>query len=239
MPPKRKQRKLRTKTGGLKTKTATTHSLKTYFSELKKEGKEKRASPAISQTQTSLMKSLVNMDTVYKFRLSLTGTSMLQLLSNSSGICAGYENADPSGGSGSTWTAYEWVDVSAMFNEVKLVEFILTFCPAQTTSTTLVAGSPLAVSGNLLSQSAAPSTISSVLDNADAKLYNLVTDRSQHGYRHRIKGTSLGWASTSSPNPGGFAGVTGAIQYYGNGYNSSVIMGYLWIEGIYAFRSRV
>jgi hypothetical protein len=186
--------------------------------------------------QTALAQSMVELNTVYEFRLVTTAT----LSSNGSGILAGYQNADPSGGSGSTWTASEWSALVSLFSEVRMKSFSIRFSspyprdPDFNTNT----GNFIVLSGVLSSVASAPTTAAQVWDNADARPFNL-----QHTQRdvilHTIKGTDLNWAIVTTPNPGSYAGVPGSIQWYGSTYPASTTCGVIFIEGIYQFRSRI
>jgi hypothetical protein len=195
------------------------------------EGKSGASSVAFDPEVQSLASSLVDMNTVYKFRL----TNSANLTSTGGGVLQGYENADPSGGSGSTWTATEWSALITLFSEVKMDIFQLWFSPVAG----LTQGAPLIISSVLSSVTANPTSVNQVLDNADAEAYQFCVDKSKHPYKHTLKGTNLGWAVVTTPNPGSYAGCPGAIQYYGDGYSTGTTVAKLYIMGVYSFRSRI
>jgi len=194
---------------------------------------EKLADPS-ADTDMSMAGSLVSLNTVYKFRLVHAPGG---ISSNGSGVMAGFHSADPSGGSGSTWTSVEWASLVALFSEVKLGRFSIHFSP-YVQNTQLLKGR-LLISGVLSSVAAAPATKDNVWDNADAKVYNLGVETSLHGYVHTIRGSDLNWAVVTTPNPGSYAGVPGSIQWFGDGYTISLGFADTDLEGIYKFRSRI
>jgi len=180
----------------------------------------------------ALAGSLVDMNTVYEFRIVSAGIS---LTASAGGVLASYQTADPSGGG--TWTATEWASLVTLFSEVKMKRFTCHFVRALNTG--IAAGQGIAVSGVLSTVAAAPTTYSQVYDNADANVYNLLNDTSLHGYKHTIKGTDLTWAIVTTPNPGSYAGCPGSIQWYGNGITINSTVGQVHISGHYLFRSRI
>jgi len=191
----------------------------------------KEGQTAFDPEAQSLASSIVDMNTVYKFRL----TNSANLTTTGGGVLQGYENADPSGGSGSTWTATEWSALISLFSEVKMDMFQLWFSPV----TGLTQGAPLMISGVLSSVSANPTSVNQVLDNADAQAWCLGTTKEPFSYKHTIRGSDLGWAIVTTPSPGSYAGCTGAIQYYGDGYSTTTTVAKLYIVGVYSFRSRI
>jgi len=180
----------------------------------------------------ALARTLVDLNTPYLFRLVSSAT----LSTNGSGVVAGYQNADPSGGSGSTWTATEWSALTSLFSEVKMREFRLTF--VFDTYAALVSYPAICISGVKSYINSAPTSIVQVWDNADAVIWNS-RDTSKNGITHGIKGTDLNYAVVTTPNPGSYAGCPGAIQWYGSGAGTSQSIGLIMIEGIYEFRSRI
>jgi len=179
----------------------------------------------------ALAQSMVDMNTIYKFRL----VSSTNISSSGGGVIASYENADPSGGTGSTWTATEWSAITSLFSEVKMDIFQLWFTAVQG----LTQGNQLWISSALSSISANPTSTTQVLDNADAKLYRFASCTESNPFIHTLKGTDLNWAIVTTPNPGSYAGCPGAIQFYGDGYSASSTVGKLGIVGVYSFRSRI
>jgi len=180
--------------------------------------------------------SMVDLGTVYKFRLIhvIGGQS-----SSAGGVLSGYQNADPSGGAGSTWTAAEWASLITLFSEVRNVSFSIKINPYR--NNLLLQSGALYVSGVLSSLAAAPTTADQCFDNADAKNYSIGTDSTRFGFSHTVKNTlsELSWAIVTTPNPGSYAGCPGAIQWFGNGFTASVAVIQYAVEGIYEFRSRI
>jgi len=191
---------------------------------------EKLSDPS-DDVDMSMAGSLISMDTIYKFRL-VHGN--VDVKSTGGGVVSGYENADPSGGSGSTWTALEWSSLITLFSQVKMHKFTCHF----TADIGLTQGQVIAVSGVLSSLAGNPSTFDNSWDNADSKLW-APKEVSLHGFVHSISGSDLNWAIVTTPNPGSYAGVPGAIQWYGSGFGATVTVGQVSMEGIYCFRSRI
>lgn len=183
------------------------------------------------QGAMDLASSLISINTEYDFRLISAGVAAS---SSGAGLLNGFQGADPSGGG--TWTATEWASLITLFSEVKMKSFSITF--NRTFDTTIQLGNVLMVSGALSTIAAAPTTYSQVFDNADAKMYQVQADTSKTGYTHTIRGTDLSWAIVTTPNPGGYAGCPGSIQYIGTFTASKAVL-LLSMHGVYAFRSRI
>lgn len=167
---------------------------------------------------------------------------MLYISSNGSGLLAGYQNADPSGGTGSTWTSTEWTAITSLYSQVRMIEFSVYFTPVSPEDTKVITssgGNASYVSGVLSSVSAAPTTRSQVWDNADAKIFCPLSMTTGKAFKHTIRPRSLNWAVVTTPNPGSYAGCPGAIQYYGDGFPGSTPIFAVSMEGIYEFRSRI
>jgi len=183
--------------------------------------------------------SLLSQDTVYDFRLA---SGNIAMTSNGSGVVQSFLSADPSGGSGSTWTATEWTALTSLFTEVRLRAVRMHICwsaPFDTNAwqslTTL-----LAITPSLVSISSNPASIAAVWDNPESKLFNVNLLRSGSGIsiielRPR---TLLNFATTAVPNPGSYAGCPGSIAWYGLGFPISANIGSYVIEGFYEFRNR-
>lgn len=169
-------------------------------------------------------------------------SSPQQLSSNGSGVLAGYQNADPSGGSGSTWTANEWTSMTSMYSQVRLVEMTVWLIPVPPEDTKLAGdiSNYLIVSSVLSSVAAAPTTSASVFDNADAKIFTPFTRSSSRPIMFKLRPRGpLNWAVVTTPNPGSYAGCPGAIQWYADQLPVSIVCFMLKTEGIYEFRSRI
>jgi len=187
-------------------------------------------------------RNLRSLQTVQRFRLVDNNSPLLYITSNGSGILAGFQSADPSGGSGSTWTANEWTTITALFSQVKLIEFSINFSPVSpedTKNITTSGGNACYISGVLSSVAAAPTTRAQVWDNADAKIICPLSMTTGRAYKHTIRPGGVKWAVVTSPNPGSFAGCPGSIQYYGDGFVVSSPIFAVSMEGVYAFRSRI
>jgi len=186
-------------------------------------------------------RSLTDMNKVVAFRLVDNSSTSLLYASSASGVLAGYHNADPSGGG--TWTSAEWSSITALYSQVRLISFCLSFAPCPLEDTKLsgtTAGSTIVVSSVLSTIGGAATARSQVWDNADAKVYNLLANQGKTPFKHylRPKGT-LQWAVVTTPNPGSYAGCPGGIQWYGDNFPDSSSIMTVYIEGIYEFRSRI
>jgi len=177
------------------------------------------------------------------FRLVDNNSTPLQQSSTAGGVLAGFQNADPSGGSGSTWTANEWANLTAMFSEVKLLEFSVSFMFVPPTLDSKITGdisNYFMVSGVLSSVAAAPTTSAQVHDNADARILQPFTHTTGRAFKHTIRPASpLNWAIVTTANPGGYAGCPGAIQWYSDQLVVSQVQMQIKMEGVYLFRSRI
>jgi len=191
----------------------------------------------------SISRGLTSLNRVQAFRLVDNNNPTQYLGSNGSGIIAGFQNADPSGGSGSTWTASEWTALTSLYSEVRLVSFEIWFTPVSPEDNKLPsasAGNVLYISGVLSSIAAAPTTRAQVLDNADAKLWTPLSYTLGRPFIHRIRPRRpLNWATVTTPSPGSYAGCPGAIQWYGDGYPISINLIAISMIGVYEFRSRI
>lgn len=189
-----------------------------------------------------IQRSLRTLTRTQRFRLVDNNQPLLYISSNGSGLVAGYQNADPSGGSGATWTAGEWSTVTALYSQVRMIEFSIYFTPVSPEDTKQIntsGGNAIFISGVLSSLAAAPTTRAQVWDNADAKILNVLSFTTGKPYKHTIRPRSTNWAIVTSPNPGSFAGCPGGIQYYGDGFAATVPCFAVSMEGIYEFRSRI
>jgi hypothetical protein len=188
-------------------------------------------------------RSLRSLNRTVRFRLTDNNSPLLYISSNGSGIVSGYQNADPSGGSGSTWTSTEWSALTSLYSEVRMIEFSIYFTPVSpedTKNITTSGGNAVTVSGVLSSVAAAPTSRAQVWDNADAKIFCCLSMTTGKPYKHTIRpGRKLNWAVVTTPNPGSYAGCPGAIQYYGDGMVASAPLFAVSMEGIYEFRSRI
>lgn len=188
-------------------------------------------------------RGLTDMSRVVRFRLVDNLTTPAAQSSNGSGVLAGYQNADPSGGSGSTWTASEWTTLTSLYSQVRLVKMTVWFMPIPPALDSKVAGdisNYLIISSVLSSVASAPTSSAQVHDNADAKIHTLFTTSNPRPIKHvlRPKG-KLNWAVVTTPNPGSYAGCPGAIQWYSDTLVVSQVQMAIKTEGIYEFRSRI
>jgi len=185
---------------------------------------------------------MTNMSRIQKFRLVDNASSPTQLSSTGGGVLAGYQNADPSGGSGATWTAQEWSAITTLYSQVRLVEFKVSLIPVPQFDTKLAGdiSNYLTISSVLSSVAAAPTSSHAVYDNADAKIYTPFAMTTGKPIVHilRPRGRPQ-WAVVTTPSPGSYAGCPGAIQWYADQLPVSAVIFMLLIEGIYEFRSRI
>jgi len=174
-----------------------------------------------------------------RFRLVDNSTSGIVLNSTAGGVMAGYFDSDPSGAG--AWTANEWSSLTALYSEVKVIWFKVTFNIAPQSDSKIdgtAPGNSLYVSGVLSNVSAAPTTSAQVYDNADAKVWQVFHTRGRP-VSHKIRQRNLNYAIVTVPAPGSYAGCSGAIQWYMDQLPVSVTIGYAKIEGVYEFRSRI
>jgi hypothetical protein len=183
----------------------------------------------------SMVRSLRSPDNVTMIRLCGTLTAS----NNSSGILAGVIPCDPSasGLSNAEFVAY-WVN---LYGEIKLHAFSVQFIPSfEESKGAYPTGNPLAIATSL-SSSFVPNAYSTLVDNADSKLYNILNDTTRNGYTHRFHTGALSWGSTASPaglSPS--AGTPGSIGFYGTNYGSTVSqMLFMIYEGFYLLRNRI
>lgn len=192
--------------------------------------------------RTPLSRALTNMSRVQSFRLVDNASSPTQLSSTSGGVLAGYQNADPSGGSGSTWTAQEWTNITALYSQVRLVEFKVSLIPVPQFDTKLAGdiSNYLTISSVLSSIAVAPTSSHAVYDNADAKIYTPFAMTTGKPIVHTLRPRGRPqWAVVTTPSPGSYAGCPGAIQWYADQLPVSAVIFMILIEGIYEFRSRI
>jgi hypothetical protein len=192
--------------------------------------------------RSTVSRGLTNLGRIVKFRLVDNSNPTQYLGSNGSGVIAGYQNADPSGGSGATWTASEWSALTSLYSEVRLRKFSIWFTPVSPEDSKLPsasAGNILYISGVLSSIAAAPTTRAQVLDNADAKIWTPLSYTLGRPFVHTIRPSRPQWASVNTPSPGSYAGCPGAIQWYGDGYPASINLIAISMIGYYEFRSRI
>jgi len=199
-------------------------------------------SPDSADGAMSLASDMVEMNTVYRFRLTYTSGSFMS--TNGAGVIAGYDNADPSGGTGSTWTASEYSSLAALFSQIRVIGYQVWFTPVNPNSTVINSNSNgvqgIFIASVLSSLAGAPSTAGQVLDNADCKEWCCFTTAQPHPYVHNVRYTgNINWASINTPNPGSYAGCPGAIQWYGGGFQNAEAVFRISHVGIYEFRSRI
>lgn len=98
-------------------------------------------------------------------------------------------------------------------------------------------GSALAIATNL-NAVVTPTTLSAVLDNGDARLYNVMNDTSPGGFRASRHFTTLNYASVSSMGVSPTGGAPGSFIFWGNQYPSSTVIAIVRYKFIYQFRNR-
>jgi hypothetical protein len=124
-----------------------------------------------------------------------------------------------------------------LFTEVKLIEFRLHVCWA---NSALPINGYAAFTPSLASTASPPGTGGAVWDNAEAKLVNPQFIKSSNGMNvFTVKPrTGLEFASTTTPNPGSYAGIPGSIGYYGAGFPASASVATIFLEVFLMFRNR-
>jgi hypothetical protein len=175
--------------------------------------------------------SMMSLNTIYVIRLTHVTSD---LSSNGSGVLTGYQNADPSGGSGATWTSPDWSACASLFLEVRMKHFTVHL------GSQYLAGNnygTIVVSGGLINLSSSPGSYDSVFDNAGSKVHNIYNS-TPNPITHSIEGKTLNWAACATPNPGAYAGVPGFVQWYANNLSNSQVYLKCIVEGVYEFRSR-
>ncbi len=175
----------------------------------------------------SLASSLININTVYEFRLAGHST----ISTDGSGVINGFFACDPSS-AGLNFP--EWNSLTVLFSEFRLKSLSVQFVPRAGTAGIK---SALAVAGNL-GTAAAPSAFANLTDNADCK-YVVWNTTTPLGYTHTLHGTDLNWSQVTSPTTEPYAGAPGSIQYYMESSQTSTVHYDCMVWGIYQFRSRV
>lgn len=180
---------------------------------------------------------LFRMTTTNLFRLT---EQTADITTDGSGVAKGFASADPSGGSGSTWTATEWSPITNLFSEVRLVWFRVHISFAPSIPTTESVAPVFAISSVLNSVASAPTSINTVMDNADSKLWQTIQQTRLVAPFFTLRPRQLlNFAVTTTPNPGSYAGCPGSIQWYGAGHVASTTIARVICEGVYEFRSRI
>jgi len=182
------------------------------------------------------MASLVDPRHIYKFRMASTA---LAISSNGSGIAAGYETCDPSGGG--TWTATEWASLTGLFNQVRCSKFVLHCVKGQNVASSGTGATPYIVFGSTLATpTGAPGTVGIVWDNSDAKVHcpSNVSGSGMIVHAITLDKSFVDFASIATPNPGSYAGCPGGILYYGANFSNGMTVLQYFLEGFYELQSR-
>lgn len=201
----------------------------TSFSQIPKVG--------LSSSEVEMIGSLVDPTVRYKLRFS---HSIGQVSANGSGIVAGFATADPSGNSGSSWTADEWSACSSIFATVRCVRFEVWFAFAITTVT--AQGNPwLAVGSQVSTLTVNPTVASQALGCSDSEVHapHLYSSVNVSKHHYKLDTRVLEFASVNTPNPGTYAGCPGTIVWYGAGYGASTVALSQFNVGFYEFMGRL
>jgi len=177
---------------------------------------------------SSLAGSLLSLNTVYPVRL----TKMDIFQADSSGVCTFSEPADPSS-SGQNFPEYSaW---TSLFNQVRVRSFRIMIAPVMQASMNNL-NYPGVVAG-CLTTLGVPTSITSVIENADSQFYpwNIKTSYLGHSIKYNPKPV---WADITTPDPGDNIGCPGCIIGYIDGLPISTDAFRVFVEGIYEFRSR-
>jgi hypothetical protein len=186
-------------------------------------------STPLSEDDVSIASSFISLNQTYRFRLGGYAS-----LASSAGAINSFVAADPSA---SGWNSPEWSSLTSLFSEFRLVSLSVTFTPLYYDGA--VGSAPPAIIAGNLATAVAPGSYAALADNADAKMWNFLSDRSMHGYTHTIKATNLNFSQVTTPTVEPYAGAPGSIQFYVSGLPTTATWMYLLISGIYEFRSRV
>jgi hypothetical protein len=179
---------------------------------------------------SGLVQSLVSLNTVYPFRFAKVDT----LTSNDSGVLAFSLPVDPSS-SGQNYA--EFSTVASLFNQVRIRSFKVTFGQIIVAELGEQLAYPGVVAGSLTTLGS-PTSTTSIVENADSKLYTWASWRVKpmvHTIRYTTKPV---WAETSAPDPGDNIGCPGCIMGYFEGLPLSTDTFRILVEGIYEFRTR-
>ncbi len=169
-------------------------------------------------------------------RIQLRNVAVLS--SDSSGNVATYIACDPSStfqsalGGGTQFD--EWSTWTSLFSHVKAVQLEV-ILKSSTTETKGDITNTLALSGNL-QVVAAPTTYQGVMDNVDSQIYPVMFDTANRGCYHAIRHRkTLEWASTNQPVPSAqsYIGCPGGIQIFGSGFQNSVALCNVQVNGTY------
>jgi hypothetical protein len=164
-------------------------------------------------------------------RYDLRVTAITTLISSAAGVLAEVWPADPS-----VFPYGDWSSFSSLFDEVKFAHMkvhLWVYDPIA-----VATGQPAGVSGSFLRTTAAPSSLQSVATAGNSQLVSMV-NTSPTSHVVSLSGGSLGWAATSSPNPGPFAGCPGSCQLYASGLTPSVSVGTYMVVAHYHLRGRL
>jgi hypothetical protein len=184
--------------------------------------------PAITLSSSmSLSKSLLDPNTIYKFRL----VNQNYFTASAGGVLSGYITFDPSGFA-------EYSTLSALFNEVRITRAVVHLANLNPHADGYLAGPSkfgLFVSPNLGFTAAVPGSTLQVLENQGGVVHHLASPRVT---KLSVDVKSNSFAAVATPVPGPYAGCFGQFEFYQSGLNGTVGYFEYYYEGEYEFRSR-
>jgi hypothetical protein len=164
--------------------------------------------------------------------------------SNGSGILAGFLPCDPSATLSATFQSVtqftEWSSLTALFSQIRCLQYCARFYPATTDEVKGDILPVLAISGNL-QLATAPGSYNITADNTDSQIYPFLLDTSgkgrYHSFNHDRK--RLEYSSTGTPSSSTiYSGCPGAIQVYASGLPINTVSLTIHIVGTYQLMSR-
>jgi hypothetical protein len=162
--------------------------------------------------------------------------SFTTLSSNSSGVVA-YALPFDLGSSG-TNNVEHVAYLSNLFSQARIVAAYIQVLPYFDEVKSGYTGSSLAIGTNLTSIST-PTSLGGTLDNADAKLYNIMNDTTSLGFSHKLRFSNLEFQNVTQLYSTPTGGAPGCIQFWGNQYPATVTIGIIRYKYIYQYKNRI
>jgi len=158
--------------------------------------------------------------------------------SDGSGVIAGVLPSDPTLINNGTIHP-EYAAWQTLYSEIRVVSMVVNFFPrfAESKSTS-TDGTPMAIAGST-NNTATPTSIDTVLDNASSVAWNFLNDASARGFRFQFNYPGLLFAASSSPGAITATGTPGGIGFYGTGYAASTFGIFIRYSVVYQMRNRL
>jgi len=184
------------------------------------------------QGQLSVVKSLLDPNTVQAYRLVTVGGSS----TTAGGVLSGFASFDPS-----NVPMPEYTYLTALFDQVRLVEARIHICNINPHSDGYAVGNQkyacfMACDPGLTATT--PGSVAAVVDCPNMLMWNLgSTQTFTLTYKARGRAENA-FARTSVPAPGPYAGCYGQFQWYNSGLTVSLAYFTFVLECFYQFTSR-